>query len=51
MPAPPCSPGCTCGKHNRSTMHNTLIGMSVSMTSQAKKAHGIPHLTKESDVS
>ncbi|ATN92611.1 hypothetical protein SEA_HOLT_53 [Mycobacterium Phage Holt] len=44
MPAPPCNPGCTCGKHRRTKEHNTRIGMSVQLTVAAKKAAGIhPH--------
>lgn len=37
MPAPPCQPGCGCGKHQRSKEHNARIGMSVSLTAEAKR--------------
>lgn len=36
MPTKPCEPNCVCGLHNRTKMHNTLIGMSVSRTAEAK---------------
>lgn len=32
MPAPPCPPGCQCGKHRRSDYHNRQIGESVAYT-------------------
>lgn len=37
MPAPPCKPGCGCGKHFRTAQHNARIGWSVRLTAEAKK--------------
>lgn len=36
MPAKPCQPNCACGKHIRTPAHNVRIGISVSLTAQAK---------------
>lgn len=40
MPAPPCQPGCTCGKHVRTAQHNARIAISCALTVEAKKRTG-----------
>jgi len=37
MPALPCPPGCSCGKHRRSAQHNARIGLAVALTAAAKR--------------
>ena len=34
---PKCRPGCDCGKHFRTPQHNARIGISVSLTAEAKR--------------
>ncbi|OBY33432.1 hypothetical protein ACT18_00280 [Mycolicibacter kumamotonensis] len=35
---PKCRPDCSCGKHRRTSEHNARIGISVSLTAQAKSS-------------
>src|SRR5690606_8523602 len=37
MQAPPCKPDCQCGKHNRTKMHNELIGRGVRRDNEEKR--------------
>ena len=36
-PGRKCEPGCDCGRHHRTPQHNTRIGISVSLTAEAKR--------------
>lgn len=42
MPAPPCQPGCECGKHHRTALHNALIGAAVKAAQIRNRALGRP---------
>jgi hypothetical protein len=42
MPAPPCKPDCSCGKHHRTEQHNARIGISVQLTQEANRRTGRP---------
>jgi hypothetical protein len=37
----PCQPGCQCGKHNRTKLHNELISIGVRRALEEKKATNI----------
>lgn len=57
MPAPPCQPNCSCGKHIRLQEHNKRIGVSVANSRKKRKNQTVliidlddPNLDRTEDV-